>query len=103
MFAVIVALLGWVGVPGATAAQVVLLDKVFGPLAEAIGVPVSTWIVVLLFASKTDTYGPFPNGNMVGVMGLARSENLKNMLITGWLLLVPACLMYGVLMFVQTR
>lgn len=103
VFAVIVALLGWVGVPGATAAQVVLLDKVFGPLAEAIGVPVSTWIVVLLFASKTDTYGPFPNGNMVGVMGLARSENLRNMLITGWLLLVPACLMYGVIMFVQTR
>lgn len=103
VFAVIVALLGWVGVPGATAAQVVLLDKVFGPLAETIGVPVSTWIVVLLFASKTDTYGPFPNGNMIGVMGLARSQNLKNMLITGWLLLIPACVMYGISMFVQTR
>src|SRR5690606_24448053 len=33
LFSLIVALIGWVGVPGATAAQVVLVDKVFGPLA----------------------------------------------------------------------
>jgi hypothetical protein len=103
VFAVVIALLGWVGVPGATAAQVVLLDEVFGGLGATIGVSAASWVVVLLFASKADTYGPFPNGNMVGVMGLARSQNLKNMMITGWLLLVPACVMYLIMLFVQTR
>ncbi|WP_218184571.1 Na+/H+ antiporter NhaC family protein [Nigerium massiliense] len=103
VFAIIVALIGWVGIPGATAAQVVLLHKVFGPLSEAIGVPMPTWIVVLLFASKTDTYGPFPNGNMIGAMGLAQSKNLRNMLITGWMVLIPATLMYLILAFFQTR
>lgn len=102
LVAVVVALLGWVGVPGATAAQVVLLDEVFGSLATSVGVSAGAWVTVLLFASKADTYGPFPNGNMVGAMGLARSSNLKNMMITGWMLLVPACLMYAVILLITT-
>ncbi|MEC5182482.1 hypothetical protein, partial [Arthrobacter sp. CG_A4] len=103
VFAILIALLGWVGIPGATAAQVVLLHKVFGALGTSLGITSAGWIVILLFASKADTYGPFPNGNMMGVMGLARSQNLKNMMITGWMLLIPACLMYGIMLFVQTR
>lgn len=103
VFTILIALLGWVGVPGATAAQVVLLHEVFGPLGAGLGITAGSWIVVLLFASKADTYGPFPNGNMAGVMGLARSESLKNMMITGWMLLVPVCLMYGTMLFIQTR
>ncbi|MDN5727394.1 MAG: hypothetical protein L0G99_15925, partial [Propionibacteriales bacterium] len=102
VFTVIISLLGWVGVPGATAAQVVLLDKVFGPLAGTLGVGPGAWVVAMLFASKADTYGPFPNGNMVGAMGLARSTNLKNMMITGWAVLIPACIMYAVILLVTT-
>lgn len=102
LVAVLVALLGWVGVPGATAAQVILLDKVFGDLAAGVGVGSGAWVTVLLFASKADTYGPFPNANMVGAMGLARSNSLRNMIITGWLLLVPACLMYAVILLITT-
>lgn len=94
VFTLVVAGLGWVGVPGATAAQVVLLDKVFGPLQASLGVSAGAWVVTMLFASKADTYGPFPNGNMVGAMGLARSTNLRNMLIAGWAVLIPATLMY---------
>ncbi len=101
VFTILIALLGWVGVPGATAAQVVLLNEVFGPLASTMGVSAGAWVVVLLFASKADTYGPFPNGNMLGVMGLARSKNLRLMLIGGWLLLIPAALLYGTILFVE--
>lgn len=102
-FAVAISLLGWVGVPGATAAQVVLLDKLFGDIATSVGVGASTWVIVLLFASKADTYGPFPNANQFGALGLAQSTSLRNMLITGWCLLVPATVMYAVIMFVETR
>jgi ascorbate-specific PTS system EIIC-type component UlaA len=31
---------------------------------------------------------------MVGAMGLARSTNLRSLLLTGWLVLIPASLMY---------
>ena len=103
VFTILVALLGWVGVPGATAAQVILLDEVFGPLGASMGVTAASWVIVMLFASKADTYGPFPNANMIGVMGLARSSNLRNMLMTGWALLVPATIMYLIILFFQTR
>ncbi|WP_297746685.1 Na+/H+ antiporter NhaC family protein [uncultured Tessaracoccus sp.] len=101
LFTILIALLGWVGIPGATAAQVVLLNEVFGPLATTMGVSAGAWVVVLLFASKADTYGPFPNGNMIGVMGMARSKNLRNMLIGGWLLLIPATILYAAILFVE--
>lgn len=97
-FAVAIAMLGWVGVPGATAAQVVLLDEVFGDLAANLGIGAGAWVIVLLWASKADTYGPFPNANMIGAMGLARSTNLKNMLLTGWAVLIPAVVMYGIIL-----
>lgn len=103
LFTLIVALIGWVGVPGATAAQVVLIDKMFGPLAGEMGVGAGSWVIVLLFASKADTYGPFPNPNMVSTMGLAHSQNLRMMLLTGWVLLVPATLMYFLILFFETR
>jgi hypothetical protein len=99
-FVVLIGLLGWVGIPGATAAQVVLIDKVFGSLAAAVGIPAGVWVIALLWGSKADTYGPFPNGNMIGVMGLARSTNLRSLLVVGWMVLVPACLMYVVIAIV---
>ncbi len=99
-FSSAIALLGWVGVPGATAAQVVLLDKVFGDLASTVGVGAGAWVIVLLWASKADTYGPFPNANMIGAMGLARSTNLRSLLYTGWMVLIPACLLYVILLAV---
>ncbi|WP_156934646.1 Na+/H+ antiporter NhaC family protein [Pseudonocardia spinosispora] len=101
-FAVAIALLGWVGVPGATAAQVVLLDKVFGGLASTLGIGSGAWVVVLLWASKADTYGPFPNANMIGAMGLARSTDLRSLILTGWLVLIPASAMYVAILAVLT-
>lgn len=101
LFVAVIALVGWVGVPGATAAQVVLIDEVFGGLATSLGVGVNAWVIVLLFASKIDTYGPFPNANMVGAMGLARSSNLRNLMIVGWTVLAAATLMYAVILVVE--
>ncbi|MGU3292706.1 Na+/H+ antiporter NhaC family protein [Williamsia sp. M5A3_1d] len=103
LLAMTVAAIGWVGVPGASAAQVVLLDKVFGELAAVAGIGAGVWVVVLLFASKADTYGPLPNVNMLGVMGLCRSADVRNILIVGWCVLVPAVLMYTALIFLGTR
>ncbi|GGF20525.1 permease [Williamsia phyllosphaerae] len=103
LFAMTVALIGWVGVPGASAAQVVLLDKIFGELASIAGIGAGVWVVVLLFASKADTYGPLPNVNMLGVMGLCRSANVRNILITGWCVLLPAVAMYTLFIYVGTR
>ena len=102
VFVLAIALLGWVGVPGATAAQVVLIDEVFGPVAATLGISSGAWVIVLLWASKADTYGPFPNANMIGAMGLAQSTNLRTLLYTGWLVLIPSCALYTVLLVFLT-
>ncbi|MCK2220960.1 Na+/H+ antiporter NhaC family protein [Actinomadura sp. ATCC 31491] len=99
-FALAVAALGWVGVPGATAAQVILVGEVFGPLGDSLGVGPAAWVIILLWASKADTYGPLPNANMVGCMGLARATRLPYLLGAGWALLVPACVLYTALLAV---
>ncbi|WP_238981371.1 permease [Williamsia herbipolensis] len=102
LLAMTVALIGWVGIPGASAAQVVLVDRVFGELAAAAGIGAGVWVVVLLFSSKADTYGPLPNVNMLGVMGLCRSANVRNILITGWAVLVPAVILYTAMIYLGT-
>ena len=99
IFAVIVAFVGLFGVPGASAAVVVLVDQIFGGLASQVGISVGAWIIVLIFSSKGDTYGPFPNANMVTCMGMARYDNLKYMLLAGWFLLIPATIMYVILLY----
>lgn len=99
VFAVIVAFVGLFGVPGASAAVVVLVDQIFGGMADQVGISIGAWIIVLIFSSKGDTYGPFPNANMVTCMGMARYDNLKYMLLAGWSLLVPATIMYVIILY----
>ncbi|MFH8811147.1 Na+/H+ antiporter NhaC family protein [Streptomyces hygroscopicus] len=97
-FAVAVALLGWLGVPGATAAHVVLLNNVFGPLGTSIGLTPATWAVTYLWGSKADTYGPFPNPNMMSALGFAEATRLRTLLSVGWQVLIPAAVMYGLIL-----
>jgi len=102
-FAVTVALVGWVGLPGAAAVQVVLVEKMFGQLGAGVGLNASTWATILFFSSKADSYGPFPTQNMLGPMGMARSRDVRTMLLTGWVVLVPVIATYAGLLYLQTR
>jgi TRAP-type C4-dicarboxylate transport system permease large subunit len=98
VFCLIVVLIGWVGVAGAAAAQAVLVNQVFGPLAATLGVPPTAWTVVLLAVSQTDGLGPFPNPDMIGQMGLAESRSLRWQLLSSYLVLVPVVALYALLL-----
>ncbi len=95
-FLLLVGLIGWIGIQGASAAQVVLVDNIFGSTATALGVPVSAWSVVLLASAQADTYGPWPGANMIAPVGLARSTALKRVLYTSWILLLVSLAVYAV-------
>jgi uncharacterized ion transporter superfamily protein YfcC len=101
LFLVLSLLIGWLAVPGAAVAQVVLIDKLLWPLAASIGVPPTAWAASLLGGSQIDWFGPLPNGDMIGQMGLARSTNLKMMLYNGWIVmaanLIVLCIMFAIL------
>ncbi|WP_029535776.1 hypothetical protein [Saccharopolyspora spinosa] len=51
LFCVIVLVVGWFGVSGAAVAQVVLLQKLFGPARAGLGIPPGTGTAVLLGSS----------------------------------------------------
>ncbi|MFC6879542.1 MULTISPECIES: SLC13 family permease [Actinomadura] len=88
-FLLLVVLLGYVhAVPGAAVAQVVLINKLFGPLVTSLGVPPAAWAVSLLGTAQIDQLGPYPTADMMGQMGLARSGDLRMMLFNGWAIMV---------------
>lgn len=97
LFLVLSLLLGWLAVPGAAVAQVTLIDKLLWPLAASVGVPPTAWAASLLGGSQIDWFGPLPNGDMIGQMGLARSTNLKMMLFNGWIVMAANLVVLGVM------
>lgn len=103
VFLLLVVALGYVhAVPGAAVAQIVLINKLFGPLVTALGVPATAWAVSLLGTAQIDQLGPYPTADMVGQMGLARSSDLRMMLFNGWAIMavntVGFCVLFAVLL-----
>lgn len=101
VFLVLVVLLGYVhAVPGAAVAQVVLINKLFGPLLTPLGVPPAAWAVAMLGTSQIDQLGPYPTADMVGQMGIARSRDLRMMLFNGWAAMAANTALFLVLFWV---
>ncbi|NEE01857.1 gluconate:proton symporter [Phytoactinopolyspora halotolerans] len=96
-FLMIALVIGWVGVAGAAVAQVVLINDLLWPLAATLGIPSTAWSAALLGGSQIDWFGPFPNADMIGQMGLARSSNLRMMLFNGWAIMAANLVLFAVL------
>jgi len=96
-FAVLATLVGWLGVSGAAVAQVVLMNEVFGPTVRQVALPALAWVAVLLASSQIDWFGPFPNADMIGQMGLARSKDLRMQMYNGWAIMAANCVLFLVL------
>lgn len=99
-FCMLALLIGWLGVAGAAVAQVVLMDKLFAPMVASLGIPPAAWAAVLLGSSQIDWFGPFPNADMVGQMGLARSSNLRLMMFNGWAIMLANTALFTVLFLI---
>ena len=81
-FVTLSTLVGVFGIPGAAVAQVKVIHEMFLPLLQQLGIPMTIWALVLLVGSQM-TFFAFPGGDMVAEMGLARSNDLKAMIING--------------------
>lgn len=73
---------GVAGIPGAAVAQVVVLDEMFGGLFLTAAIPTSIYMMVLLVGSQM-TELLYPIGDTLGAMGIARSRDLKSMVVFG--------------------
>ena len=81
-FMLLSTLIGIFGVSGAAVAQAKVMDDMFKPLLLQVGLPLNLWALVLLVGSQITSFA-YPTGDMVGQMGLARSNSLKPMLRNG--------------------
>lgn len=95
LFVVVSTLIGVVGVPGASVAQSQLIDELFASQVIALDVPMSLWVLVLLVGSQITNF-LYPTGDTLGAMGLARSSNIRNMVIFGIVASIP-CVVYVIL------
>ena len=76
-------LVGGFGIEGASVVQMQITNQLFAPILEVVHMPMELWAVALIAASRI-TNIIYPSANMIGQMGIARSDNKKSMLKTGW-------------------
>lgn len=95
-------LVGGFGIDGAAVAQIKVTNDMFADLVKQVHVPMQMWAIALIAASRI-TSNIYPTGNMVGQMGLARSNNLKAMLFAGWTASVVALVYIALWSFVGIK
>ncbi|MCL1991964.1 MAG: TRAP transporter large permease subunit [Spirochaetes bacterium] len=76
-------LVGSFGISGGAVAQIAITHDLFAPALYTVGLPMEFWAIVLICGSRV-TSSIYPGVNMIAPMGIARSSDLKAMLIGGW-------------------
>ncbi|MCP1308167.1 SLC13 family permease [Paenibacillus tyrfis] len=70
------------GIPGAAVAHSILMHKMFLPTVTDLAIPMPVWVLALLAGSQMPFF-LYPTGDALGSMGLARSKDLKNVIVFG--------------------
>ncbi len=87
VFSLVSTLTGIFGIGGAAVAQSVVMDKMFSGFVTGLGVSSGLWAMILLIGSQITSFA-YPEADMLGQMGLARSKDLKNMVKLGVVVVV---------------
>lgn len=82
VFTLVSSFVGLFGISGAAAAQSVIIDKMFRGMAQGLGLSSTLWALIILVGSQIDSFA-YPEADMIGEMGIARSKDLKSMVKLG--------------------
>lgn len=85
IFFFVSSLIGFLGIPGATVAQIKIINDLFGTMAASMGIPLKFWALAVTLGCQLDFFA-FPTIDIVSQMGLARSNDLASMMKQGWLI-----------------
>lgn len=94
-FTLVTTVTGVFGIGGAATAESVLLDSMFKPLVGQLGISGTLWATILLVSSQITSFA-YPEADMLGQMGLARSKDIKNMVKFG-ITVAIACVVYVII------
>ena len=92
IFSLVATLTGIFGVGGAATADNVVMDSMFKGIIEQMGVTPSLWALILLVSGQITSFA-YPEADMIGQMGLARSKDMKNLVKFGITVTVAATLL----------
>lgn len=92
LFSIIATLIGIFGIGGAAAAQSVVIHGMFNDVVQTMGISATLWATVMLVGSQITSFA-YPEADMLGQMGLARSKDLKTMVLFG-LGMTACCTLY---------
>lgn len=82
LFTLVTSFVGLFGISGAAAAQSLIIDKMFNGLAQGLGLSATLYALIILVGSQIDSFA-YPEADMIGEMGIARSKDLKSMVKLG--------------------
>ena len=69
-------------ISGAAVAQSKVIHEMFGPMAVSLNMPMTVWALIIMVGSQITSFA-YPTGDMMGQMGLARSQDVKSMMKNG--------------------
>ncbi|NLC12770.1 MAG: citrate transporter [Chloroflexi bacterium] len=82
LFSLIATLTGIFGIGGAATADNVVMDSMFRGLVDKMGISMLLWALILLVSGQITSFA-YPEADMIGQMGLARSKDVKTMVKFG--------------------
>ncbi len=82
VFSFVASLTGIFGVGGAATADNVVMDNMFKPILQQLSITPSLWALILLVSGQITSFA-YPEADMIGQMGLARSKDMKNLVKFG--------------------
>ncbi len=78
---------GGFGVEGAVVTQMQIIQKAFWGVASSMGIPMTAWAIVLIAAVRITSI-VYPSANYAAHLGFARCDNMKTLLVAGWVISV---------------
>lgn len=80
---VVASFVGGFGVEGAVVTQMKIIQSAFWHIAQGMNIPMQVWAIVLIAAVRITSI-VYPSANYAAHLGFAHSNNMKDLLIAGW-------------------
>jgi uncharacterized ion transporter superfamily protein YfcC len=80
---ILASLVGGFGIEAAAVAEIKIVHEMFIELINTVGVPMSIWATAILAATRI-TGALYPTANLAGQLGIARCDNMKDVLKICW-------------------
>jgi Na+/H+ antiporter NhaC len=98
-FAVVSTLTGIFGIGGAATADNIVMDNMFSGVVSNLGISMNLWALILLVSGQITSFA-YPEADMIGQMGLARSKDVKNMVKYGLTVVAGSLILVTVMSFI---